>query len=364
MKQKIRAAFASFAMAAVGLFLFAPLVSLAGGLFYIDSVTGFAGFGNTTPQSQVDVSGAIYSRLVTATSSTISWNSGNVQSMTLTSSPTLTFTNGQAGGEYKLILNQDATGGRTVTWPASVKWEDGTEPTLTAAASSTDMVSFVYDGSSYLGSYRLNFSAPVPIAFDFATGTVNTSGSATSVSWDHTVSGSNRALVVFVYNDDATDKVTGVTYNSVAMTRVGVQSNASGQTVYGYLLLNPATGTHTVAVSASSGSNQLGGISASYTGVKQSGQPDSSNTGGSGSTGSTFSISTTVVESDSLLVGAQRNQTDNHPSPSGSETERGWVNTMTAIDLFPVNSGSRSLSWDTSVGAIYSGVVMSLAPAQ
>jgi len=333
-------------------------------LFYIDTDSGYAGFGNTTPQTRVDVSGAMYSRLVTATSSAINWNAGNVQSMTLSSSPTLTFVNGQAGGEYKLILTQDATGNRSVTWPAGIKWENGSEPSLTTAASSTDVVSFIYDGSNYLGSYGLNFSPRIPIAFDSATSTVDTSGSATSVNWSHTTSGSNRALVVFVYNDDATDKVTGVTYDGVAMTRVGVQSNASGQTVYGYLLLNPASGTHTVAVSASAGSNQLGGISSSYTGVKQSAQPDSSNTGGSGSTGSTFSISTTVVASNSLLVGAQRNQTDNQPSPAGGATERQHVNTMTAIDIIPVSSGSQSLIWNTSSGAIYSGVVMSLSPAQ
>lgn len=89
-------------MKKVGVFLVAlalgaslvPLVSLARGSFYIDDVTSFVGIGNTTPASRLDVSGAMYSRLVTASSSSIDWNAGNVQSMTLSSSQTLTFSNG------------------------------------------------------------------------------------------------------------------------------------------------------------------------------------------------------------------------------------------------------------------------------
>jgi hypothetical protein len=129
----------------------------------------------------------MYSRLVTASSTAINWNYGNVQSVTLTSNQTLTFSNGQAGGEYKLILTQDSTGGRTVTWPASVKWPNGTAPTL-SGANATDVVSFLYTGSEYLGSYNLRYnitysawnpsdkSTGVTLSNSNKTATLNTSG--------------------------------------------------------------------------------------------------------------------------------------------------------------------------------------------
>jgi hypothetical protein len=46
-------------------------------------------------------------------------------------------------GSCSLILRQDATGGRTVAWPSSVKWADGTPPIMTSVAHAVDIYALV-----------------------------------------------------------------------------------------------------------------------------------------------------------------------------------------------------------------------------
>jgi hypothetical protein len=122
--------------------------------------TQFVGINTTNPQSPLDVNGAMYSRLVydsDAPNVTIDWNKGNVHQVFVTGDTTFLFINGQAGGEYRLILIQSGFGTSSVIrWPASVKWPGGTEPVLSSTASSTDMLTFVNNGF-YLGSADLNY---------------------------------------------------------------------------------------------------------------------------------------------------------------------------------------------------------------
>jgi hypothetical protein len=74
-------------------------------------------------------------------------NLGNMFNVTMTSNiTTLTFSNIPTSGRVysvTLFLTQDATGSRTVTWPSSVKWSEGTSPTLTTAANKTDVITLV-----------------------------------------------------------------------------------------------------------------------------------------------------------------------------------------------------------------------------
>jgi trimeric autotransporter adhesin len=42
-------------------------------------------------------------------------------------------------GSCSIILRQDATGGRSLSWPSSVKWPDGTPPPITSAADAVDI---------------------------------------------------------------------------------------------------------------------------------------------------------------------------------------------------------------------------------
>lgn len=89
----------------------------------------------------------------TTTAYTVSLANGSIQYLTLTGNCTYTFPTPAAGKSFTLIQKQDATGSRTVTWPASVKWPAGTAPTITATASKADKFIFTaIDSSSWLGS--------------------------------------------------------------------------------------------------------------------------------------------------------------------------------------------------------------------
>lgn len=88
----------------------------------------------------------------TGTAYTINLDNGTVQILTLTGNCTFTFPTATAGRSFFLLLKQDATGGRTVTWPAAVKWPASTAPTITGTASRTDKFVFTADGTNWVGS--------------------------------------------------------------------------------------------------------------------------------------------------------------------------------------------------------------------
>jgi hypothetical protein len=88
--------------------------------------------------------------------------------VTLTANCTLTFPAPAAGKTFQLVLNQDGTGSRAVTWPATAIWPAGTPPTLTATAGRTDKLSFVaVDANGWMGlAQGQNYAIPVlpPVA--------------------------------------------------------------------------------------------------------------------------------------------------------------------------------------------------------
>ncbi len=91
-----------------------------------------------------------------STTTTLDLASGNVFNITLVGNTTFAFsgaTNSKACA-IGLYLRQDATGGRTVAWPASVKWAGGTAPTLTTTASALDILVFesLDGGTTWYGS--------------------------------------------------------------------------------------------------------------------------------------------------------------------------------------------------------------------
>lgn len=88
----------------------------------------------------------------TSTAYTIDLANGSLQILTLTGNCTFTFPTPTAGKGFTVLLKQDATGSRTITWPSSVKWPSSAAPTLTSTANKGDRLTFVADGTYWWGS--------------------------------------------------------------------------------------------------------------------------------------------------------------------------------------------------------------------
>jgi hypothetical protein len=71
---------------------------------------------------------------------------GNVTSVTLPTSPI-----GLQSGTITLVFTQDATGGRTITWPASVKWSEGLSQQPSPAANTISIFNLLWTGSAWIG---------------------------------------------------------------------------------------------------------------------------------------------------------------------------------------------------------------------
>lgn len=69
--------------------------------------------------------------------------------VTLTGNPTLVFPAAAAGARIIVLLRQDPTGGRTVTWPSAttvMQWPSGSPPALVSTANGSDLFEFVSVG--------------------------------------------------------------------------------------------------------------------------------------------------------------------------------------------------------------------------
>jgi hypothetical protein len=86
-----------------------------------------------------------------STAITIALTNGTFQIITLTGNATITMPTATSGKSFILLLKQDGTGSRTVTW-STVRWPGNTAPTITSTASRQDIYSFFADGTNWYGT--------------------------------------------------------------------------------------------------------------------------------------------------------------------------------------------------------------------
>ena len=97
--------------------------------------------------------GAYNAEATLTDASTISWDvsTSPVAKVTLGGNRTLgAATNAQTGQFISLLIIQDSTGSRTVTFNAAYEFTEDTAPTLTTTASKGDLFVFRYNGSKFL----------------------------------------------------------------------------------------------------------------------------------------------------------------------------------------------------------------------
>lgn len=200
------------------------------------------------------------------------------------------------------------------------------------------------------------------IAFDAASG-ANSASNVSSINWNHTVTGSDTVLFVMV---DTGNNSPSVTFNGVSMTSLGT-ANAGGYYATLFGLLAPASGTHTVVVTLGSGTNAISGNSTSYTGMNQSLTPDSSNTG-TGTDGTTLTVSTTVVGANAwLMMGAGGERPTTYVAGSGTTLRDSQVNALPIGSALvdsngTVGTGSQSLAVLNNLPSM-AAIIVSWLPA-
>jgi hypothetical protein len=210
------------------------------------------------------------------------------------------------------------------------------------------------------------------VAIDTTTGSIQESSSgSTSLTFSHTVSGSNTYLIVYCA-DLQGDTVTGVTYAGVSMTQLAKETrspNAGSLEIYAYGLQNPTIGANNVIVSRSGTTATIDAVAYAFTGVNQSVTPNATGTANGGvstRTSLTTSVTTTsngcgitawyVADNGSITAG-----TGLTIDATGGAGNRPAFASFRASTFPQVSSGSYSGTMNCSSGDV-GGIMVALAP--
>lgn len=159
------------------------------------------------------------------------------------------------------------------------------------------------------------------IAFDSADTTPNLVNPGTSLTYSFTVgTGDDRLLIVHVWHSVMGD-ISGVTYNSVSMTKLAEQADGGGSNYLDvWYLVAPATGANDVVVSKDT-SGVMVSTCASYSGVDQTTPIPTSASDNSTAT-TAFSADITTTETNSWVYCSLRDNVGANLTEDAPEVER------------------------------------------
>ncbi len=214
----------------------------------------------------------------------------------------------------------------------------------------------------------------LPVSASLARDAVSTAsaGNASTLSWSHTVSGTNRLLIVSVaMGPTAAITVSGITYGGAALTLIGVADNTccspGRPRVEMWRLVAPATGANTVVVTLSGANGSVIGTAVSYTGVDQT-TPLGTFANTSGST-ATPSVTVTSAAGELVQDALGWETALNTATVAAGQTQQ-W-NVTTAPNDKARSGGSTEagaasvvMSWTLSGASRWSQGGVSIKPAQ
>ena len=168
------------------------------------------------------------------------------------------------------------------------------------------------------------------IAFDAAS-TFSPAVASSSQTFSHTASGADRILVVATGVTGTTNAVSGVTYNTVALTKLNHSEDAGDARVELWYLVAPDTGTHDVVVTMAASSRVCGGA-ASYTGVDQT-VPWGTDSGANSNNVASLEATVAVASAAGELVVAANSRRANEVATAGAgSTERFAADCTAGVD--------------------------------
>ena len=121
-------------------------------------------WGTPSDATKANLSGAEFTGKVTQTSTAVSaldidCSTSNYFTKAISADSTFTFSNVPSNGQaYGFVLELDVSGDRTLTWPAAVKWNGGSAPTLTADKTHLFSLVTVDNGTTWRGSAAVDYT--------------------------------------------------------------------------------------------------------------------------------------------------------------------------------------------------------------
>lgn len=195
------------------------------------------------------------------------------------------------------------------------------------------------------------------IAFDAFVQSADTSGTSITIT-THTVTGSNMIGTAGAFGQDNTDTVTGITWNGVDMTKINDITITGNNTNSLWYIIAPTTGN---IVASWSTSNVKRLDTATYSGAKQSAQPDASATA-SCSACTTLSGTVTVVAADSWVVGFGQSDTGNLSAGTDTVNRNTRANDTAYMDSNDLRAAGAQSIIETASSGKLTWNVASIAP--